>query len=324
MGFAVLDETFVRQNLADGICCELMAAALAEEDRKDSVQYQRMALTFPDGNRFGIMPCWNQNYYSVKLIGAYPSNPRRGYSSHQGQIFLFDSRNGRILACLDGGSVTEIRTAAVSAVAASALSVPSSSFCLAIIGCGAQGRSHLKTFLTRFAPERVNLWDRNPQKARHLAAETDRGSAVVCVSESIELAVREADVICTVTASKEPLLHLEWIKPGAHINAVGACSPDSRELCAELVAGCELFCDSIEGLQKESGDYLIPLRERLITDNIIKGTLGQLLNGKITGRSGPKAITVFESLGMAAQDLAAAEYLYEAWVRQDSSKKMQK
>lgn len=316
MSFAVLDERFVRDTLTNKRCFELMKDTLAGEDRAEYLQFERKVLTFPDKNKFGIMPCWNSRYYGVKLIGLYPENPLMGYAAHQGQILLFDSGNGRLLACIDCGSVTEIRTAAVSAVASSLLARPSSAV-LSILGCGAQGRSHLKAFLELFPLERIYLWDRRTERAERLASEIEAGPVQVCVCTCIEQAVKDSDIICTLTGSKEPLLYAKWLKPGVHINAVGACSPSSRELSGELVSGCEFFCDSAAGVRRESGDYLIPLAEGDITDTIIRGTIGELLNGKIAGRSSQEAITVFESLGMAAEDVAAAGFLYDRWLERN-------
>jgi ornithine cyclodeaminase len=176
---------------------------------------------------------------------------------------------------------------------------------LAIVGAGHQARPHIAAMLEARPFEEIRISARTRESAERLASEWPDARAV----ESNADAVRDADVICTVTQSAEPVLEAQWLSPGAHINAVGACLPHTRELDSETVARASFFTDRRESCENEAGDYIIPLKEGAIADGHIKAELGEVLAGTAPGRTSPEEITVFESLGLAVEDLAAAEYL---------------
>jgi ornithine cyclodeaminase len=176
---------------------------------------------------------------------------------------------------------------------------------LAIIGAGHQAYPHVEAMMEARPFEEIRVASRTRENAERLAAEWPAARAV----DSNEEAVRGAEVICTVTQSAEPVLQYDWLAPGAHINAVGACFPHTRELDSETVARSSFFTDRRESCENEAGDYVIPLQEGAISDGHIKAELGDVLAGSAPGRSSPEEITVFESLGLAVEDLASAEYL---------------
>lgn len=307
----LFDQTHVEANLSTADCIALMEQTLKDECTGECTQYVRTAINMPNTNILGLMPSYfEKGYFGAKVISVYHTNAGTGYPSHQGQILLFAKEYGNVLAAIDAMSVTKIRTGCVSAVASRVLANPDSKV-LAILGCGAQGHSHLEALSQVFALEEVRCWDVYSPSAESLAnAAREKGmGSVVC--ETAEEAVKNADIICTLTPAKEPVLKGEWVKPGAHVNAVGACAPTSRELDSDLVAKSKFFCDHAASILKESGDFLFPLKEGRFAEDHLLGTLGEVLLGKIPGRTASDDITVFEAVGMAVEDIACAIYLYE-------------
>jgi ornithine cyclodeaminase/alanine dehydrogenase-like protein (mu-crystallin family) len=206
--------------------------------------------------------------------------------------------------------VTAIRTAAASAVATRALARPDA-LDLAILGSGTQAFSHLNALWCGRELERIRVWSRRPESARRFAAEAfDRLGLIVEPMNSPRLAVEGADLICTVTAATEPVLERGWISPGAHINAVGACTPNARELDAATVAASRLFVDRRESALAEAGDFLLARGEGKVADDHILGELGEVLEGSVPGRRTGDEITLFKSLGIAVEDLAAGAHVY--------------
>lgn len=322
MNFPVLNEEFVNRYLSPADCVPLMGEVLKKEASGEYTQYLRTAVTLPNANVLGMMPGSIGDFFGVKVISVYHHNAQKGYPSHQGQILLFQEAFGNIVASVDAMAVTKNRTGAVSAAASLALARPESEK-LAVLGCGAQGESHVLAIESRFSLTDVYLWDLYPAAAEKLKTRLERltdENVRIHAFEKAEDAVREADIICTVTPSAVPVLFSSWVKPGTHINAVGACAPNARELDSELVERSRFFCDNIESVLHESGDYLFPLKEGLITQDHIRGTVGQVLNGQIPGRTDPEEITVFEALGMAVEDVAVARHLYEIWRSQQNNR----
>lgn len=249
----------------------------------------------------------------VKVITVMPGNHAHGEESHQGLVLLFEQERGRPLALLDATAVTAIRTAAASAVATRALAREDAGD-LALLGSGTQARSHLEAMSAVRRLRRVRVWSRNPESARRFAEMGSRGPGLT--PEAIEAmpsareAVEGADLICTVTAATEPVLQGDWIAPGAHVNAVGACTPRARELDGAAVARSRLFVDRRESALAEAGDFLLARSEGAVTDDHILGELGEVLEGRIPGRQSQEEITLFKSLGIAVEDLAAGRHVY--------------
>lgn len=311
MNFPVLDGTYAEKMLTPSLCVSLMRETLQQEEAGACIQYLRTAISLPNTNVLGLMPGWFDGYFGVKTISVYHTNAGSAYPSHQGQILLFGADHGEILVSVDAASITKIRTGAVSAVASMALARPGSGK-LAILGCGAQGESHMRAILDCFALTDIYLWDIYPAAAQRLCEkvpEEVRGHRCDTVQEAVE----DADIICTVTPSATPILKLDWVKRGVHINAVGACAPQQRELDSDLVEQAAFYCDNVESVLHESGDFLFPLKEGRVSEAHIRGTVGQVLNHKIAGRGSDSEITVFEALGMAVEDIAAAKFLYDRW-----------
>lgn len=307
MEFPIFSGADVRRVLDTSGCIALMTQTLKDEAAGKCVQYLRTAVDLPNGNVLGLMPGWFGDCFGVKAISVYHTNGGTGYPSHQGQIQLFGAQYGNLLAMADASAVTQIRTGAVSAAASLALANPDSKI-LAVLGCGAQGESHVEALRAVFELAEVRLWDPNTAAAEALAGRTPGTAAAFATARE---AVEGADIICTVTPSRTPVLQRAWVKPGAHINAVGACAPTARELPSDLVAAARFFCDNVDSVLHESGDYRFPAEEGLIGPSHICGTVGQVLLGAVPGRQTRDEITIFEALGMAVEDIACAKYLYD-------------
>jgi thiomorpholine-carboxylate dehydrogenase len=249
----------------------------------------------PPGGFLGLMPASTPGGLGLKAVTFYPSNAERGIPTHMATIFLVDPETGTPLAIMDGRLITEMRTAAVSAVATKLLAAPDSKI-LAILGSGVQARSHKEALRLVRQFEEIRVWSPTREHARQFAEEIG-GTAV-----SAEEAVRGADVVVTVTNSKTPVVKGSWLKPGCHVNAIGACRPDWRELDDEAMSNV-LFVDSREGAMKESGDVIL-------SGTKIYAELGEAFAGKIPART--NETTIFKSLGMAVEDVAAAVLVYRA------------
>lgn len=256
---------------------------------------------------FGLMPTFRggaRPLYSLKTIVVAPENAARGLDPHQGTVTLYDGVDGHVVAVMNATPITAIRTAAVSGVATRALSREDSQV-LAIVGAGHQAHPHIAAMLEARQFEQIKIAARSMESAERLAAEWPLAVAV----DTAEEALRDADVVCTVTSSAEPVVLGEWLKPGAHVNAVGACLPTVRELDGDAVARATLFVDRRESCEHEAGDYLLAVEEGVIGADHIRAELGEVLAGEVPGRTSEEEITVFESLGLAVEDLAAAEYI---------------
>ncbi|ASA23722.1 ornithine cyclodeaminase family protein [Paenibacillus donghaensis] len=298
-------------------CIDAMEAVLADLATGQAMQSLRQMLPLAEGNLLGLMPGYlrRDGLAGAKLITISPGNHSRGLPSHQGVVTLFDASSGVIKAIMDGQKITAIRTAAVSAAATRHLARADAEV-LAILGTGEQAASHLEAMLQVRELRQVRIWGRTPSKAAAWQAEmSSRFSVEITVCATVREAVAGADIICAVTAATEPVLLREWVKPGAHINAVGACRPTDRELDSELVAQSRLYVDSVESAAGESGDYLIPLAEGAIPQDHIVGEIGAVFSGQLTGRATDSEITLFKSLGLAVEDLAAAQYIYNKALR---------
>ncbi|MFN2578098.1 MAG: ornithine cyclodeaminase family protein [Pyrinomonadaceae bacterium] len=248
--------------------------------------------------------------FGLKAICVFPGNAAIGKDAHQGAVTLFDGKTGELLAIVNASAITAIRTAAVSALATRILATESASK-LAIIGAGVQARAHLGALACVRKLEQVRVAAAHYDRAEEFAR--DMQASVQCRIEpvkTVEAVVRDANIIVTATTSRQPVLRREWIAPGAHINAIGTFSPKARELDTATVASCSLFVDRRESAFNEAGDYLIAAGEGAVAPNTIRAELGELLIGKHPGRTSADEITIFKSLGLAMEDLAAAEYCY--------------
>ncbi len=261
----------------------------------------------------GMMPAYsaNKKVMGIKVISAFSGNRESGLPSHQGVVLLFESIHGQLLSMVDADEITAIRTAAVSGLATKLLArdIPSN---LAILGSGTQAAQHVEAMLCVRKINCIKLWSRDHANAEELAGQIRKKHNVltIAVADGKE-AITGADIICTTTASVTPVLLGEWIKKGAHINAVGSCTPVTRELDTVAIVMAKLYTDKYESLYNESGDFIIPKKEGAIADDHVKGELGEVLTGQKKGRENDDEITLFKSLGIAIEDIYAANYVYQ-------------
>jgi len=259
----------------------------------------------------GTMPGYLPGRLGIKVVTVFPGNHGTELDSHQGVVLLFEPEHGRLLAIADATEITAIRTAAVSALATRLLAREDAGD-LAIFGSGTQARTHLDAMLAVRNIRRTRIWSRNPENARAFAERESRrhGIPIEAVG-SAEGAARGADLLCATTSSRQPWLEGVWLSPGAHVNAVGSSVASARELDASAVARASLFVDRRDSTLHESGDFLLAKAEGAISDGHIRGEIGDVLTGKIPGRRSPDEITLFKSLGLAIEDVAAAGHLWE-------------
>lgn len=314
----ILTQEEVRGLLDMPTCMDLMESALAALALGQAQNPLRRGLLLPDGESLvGMMPgsmttgsgTASPDAIGLKVVVVYPKNHGTPYDSHQGVVMLFDPADGRPTVILDGSEVTAIRTAAASGVATRLLAREGAST-LALLGSGVQARTHLEAMACARDVREVRVFSPNPESRSAFARrEADRhGLAVRAVGSAAE-AVDGADLVCTTSSSKEPILKGEWIAPGTHVNAVGACVPKARELDTDAVARARVFVDCRESAMNESGDLLIPIQEGALTEEHLLGEISDLLLERVEGRTADDDITVFKSLGIAVEDLAAATHV---------------
>jgi ornithine cyclodeaminase len=251
-----------------------------------------------------------QGAFGLKAICVFPENPAKGKDAHQGAVMLFSRETGELLALMNASEITAIRTAAISAVATRLLAREDAQQ-LAIIGAGVQARTHLIALAAVRTIKHVRVTARNLEHAQQLASELQPSlSFPIEPVDTNEEAVRGADLIVTATSSLEPVIKKEWISPGAHVNAIGTHSPNSREIDSATMAAARIFVDRRESALNESGDYLLAAKEGFVTPESILAEIGELLIGTKTGRTSSTEITLFKSLGLAIEDVVSAGYLY--------------
>jgi alanine dehydrogenase len=295
-------------------CIEVVEDAFRSLARGEVLQPLRTVLRLADGeSAFLAMPghLGGTKALGAKLLTLFPANQARGLEVHHGVVVLFDASDGSLRAVVDAGPLTAIRTAAASAVATRALAREDASE-LAILGSGVQARSHVEAMLRVRPIRRVRAWSPTRSRLDAFVEEVRRRHGVNAeASESPRAAVREADLICTVTASPYPVLGGEWLEPGTHVNAVGASTPETRELDTAAVTRARFYVDRRDSALAEAGDFLLARREGGVADEHIVGEIGDVLEGRVPGRRSDREITVFKSLGLAVQDLAAAARIVE-------------
>lgn len=304
----VLSEEDVREVLDMESCIGAMEDVLAALERDELTMPLRFVVRSGGEQLMGLMPAHRGGQaplFSLKEIVIAPGNSARGLDPHQGAVLLHDGETGVLQAVVNASAITEIRTAAVSAVATKLLARPGART-VAILGSGVQGRSHAVAMRSVIDDAELRIWSRTPAHAEALALESH---AVVC--QTVDEALDGADVICTCTSSRDPIVRRASLAPGAHVNAVGSSIPSARELEADVVAAASLFVDRRESTLNESGDYLSAVAEKGIGPDHIVAELGELLVGRHPGRRDEDELTVFKSLGVAVEDLAAAALCVE-------------
>jgi len=321
MKILILDSEHIRELLPMRDCIELMADALSSLARSEVFQPLRTIIRPPEARGLlGLMPAYrtgDHGAFGMKAICVFPGNPAIGKDAHQGAVMLFSRDTGEMIALVNASEITAIRTAAVSAVATRLLSREDAHE-LAIIGAGVQARTHFAALDVVREITQARVACRNIEHAQELVREMQpRFSFPIKAVETNEEAVRGADLIVTATSSQEPVLNKDWISAGAHVNAIGTHSPNSREIDSATMAAARIFVDRRESALNEAGDYLLAAKEGLIDADSIVGEIGELLIGTKHGRNSVNEITLFKSLGLAIEDVACAEYLYQKALSQN-------
>lgn len=301
----------VRRLLPMRECIPIVERAMREVSR-GGAQLPLRTLCIQPGtqNIVGVMPGYLNDPPSMgaKVIAVYPSNAQRGLSSHMGVVVLFDTAEGIPRAIIDAASITGIRTAAATAVATKALS-PEDACDLAIIGTGEQAVAHLQAISLVRQLRSVRIWGRSPDKAKEFAEQQSvAGRPRIEVCATIRDALVGADLVCTVTGSREPIVESAWIAQGAHVNLVGASTAAAREVDDALVLRSSFFVDFRGSALAQAGELLGAMGENAAKH--IRGEIGEVLNGTVPGRTDEFEVTIYKSLGIAAQDLAAAHAIY--------------
>jgi ornithine cyclodeaminase/alanine dehydrogenase-like protein (mu-crystallin family) len=314
MKLLILTHSEVEQLLPMDQCIAVMGEALAALARGEADQPLRTI--FKPANVKGVlamMPALRAGdspMFGLKAICVFPGNAATGLDAHQGGVMLFDGTTGVPLALVNASAITAIRTAAVSALATSLLAREEAAE-LAIIGAGVQARTHLSAMACVRPIKRARIASGRFDSAQKFAIEMQpQFPFPIEPVETAEAAVRGADLIVTATTARAPVVQRDWIAPGAHINAIGTFSPNAREIDTATMTAATLFCDARESVLNEAGDYLLAAKEGAIGPDHIRAELGEVLIKTHPGRTSRDEITLFKSLGIAIEDLAAAAYIY--------------
>jgi ornithine cyclodeaminase len=317
--FRLLNEAQVKHLLPMSDLITAMEDALARFSAGDVLQPVRTVLTVgPTHAYFGVMPAYMPHpaRLGAKLVTVFHGNESRGLPSHLATILLLDADTGALQAILDGRYITEARTAAVSAVSARHLARAEAAT-LAIIGSGVQARSHLEALSDVRQLQEVRVWSpRQSSRNRFVGEMAGHTPARLTATDTAEAAVRDADIVVLVTSSPTPVLESGWVADGAHVISVGACRPDQREMDPALVARARLYVDSRAAALVESGDVVLGVREGRFTESHIVGEVGQVVLGRAPARTGASDVTIFKSLGMAVEDVVAADLVLRRAIEQ--------
>ena len=318
MGLTIIDAQLIRELLPMGECIERLIPAMSALSNGKVVNPTRMKMPAGGGGEhLLLMPSRAENLscYGAKLVTLHPNNPAQELPAVQGLMTLFDTDSGAAVAILDAAEITAIRTAAASGLASKLLAREDAKT-VGIFGTGVQAQSHIDAMSAVRSIEEYVVWGRDPAKAQlFAAAQTARtGCHVRCAGEPAEAGA--CDIVCTVTGSDKPILEASWLRPGVHLNLVGSHDLACREVDTATVLACSVYVDSMASCRSEAGDLMIPIAEGAIAESHIKGEIGQLLNGVIGGRTSSDEMTLYKSLGVATQDLFAAQWVYEKAVAQ--------
>ena len=290
-------------------CIAAVRAAMAALSASGAEQPLRQIVALGEGRMFGLMPGTQSEAdgFGAKVISVFPDPAHDGRAAHRGVVVLFDG-DGAVACIADAGAVTEIRTAAATAVATDALAREDARS-LAIFGCGAQAASHIRALplVRRF--EDIAVWGRDSARAGEFAARIAAETGLPVRAEADPRAAAQADVVCTVTGSPTPVLLGDWIKPGTHVNAVGSSHPGPVEVDPVLVVKSRYVADSRRSALAAAAEFLDAKAAGLIGDEHIVAEIGEILNGTVTARNSPQDITLYKSLGHVVQDLAAVAYI---------------
>ena len=306
----IINRQTVRDLLPMAACVDLMDEAMSALSRGDTSQLLRQILPLGGGAAFGVMPGASPEGFGAKLISVYPGNFAKGLQSHQGFVALFDPASGAPVAILHAGEITAIRTAAASAAATRALARPDATR-LAILGYGEQAETHLHAMACVRPLSAVAVWGRSPDRAAAFAERMSGHLGIAVESApSVEAAVSDADIVCAVSASPEPILEGRWIAPGAHVNLVGSSTAATREADDALVVRGRLFADDRQGVLAQGGEVIHAMAAGLIDESHVLAEIGEVIAGTRPGRLTDQDVTVYKSLGAVTQDLYSGWAVY--------------
>ena len=316
--FRLLTEADVARLVTPDDLIDAMEDALRRFSSGEVVQPARTMLSLGQHQFFGLIPAYvpEPAMVGATVVTVFPGNTAIDLPSHMTTMLLFSPETGALVALMDGRYITAARTAAVSAISADVLARDDAAV-MAIIGSGVQARSHLAALERVFQLDEVRVWSPTPEHQASFIDDVEtRTDRKLVGTDSAEQAVRGADLIVLVTSSPEPVVQSEWVKPGAHVISVGACRPDQREMDPALIRRGRLFVESRAAALVESGDVVMGIQEGQFAASHIVGELGELLAGRVDGRRSPDDVTVFKSLGLAVEDVAAANLAYRRAVEQ--------
>ena len=308
----MIDREEVARRLTYEVCIPIVREAMIAFSHGETRQLLRSIIPLANGRAFGVMPgaMGEAAPFGAKLISVYPDNFAKGVQSHQGLVILFDPETGAPVCVVHAGEVTAIRTAAASAVATDALARPDTRR-LAILGYGEQAETHARAMMRVRPIETIRVWGRSPERAQAFAARMGAELGLpVTAAPDVATAVANADIICAVTAAREPILTSAMVADGTHINLVGSSVPGPVEVDDDLVVRARFIADSREGVLKQGAEFLHAKAAGRIGDDHIVAEIGQVLAGDIPGRRAPGEVTIYKSLGHVVQDLASAWALY--------------
>lgn len=309
----ILGQDDVRRHLTFDVCIPLMREAMTSLSRGETRQPLRSIVHLDAGRAFGVMPgaLSGGGVFGAKLVSVYPDNFERGAPSHQGAVMLFDPQTGALAALVHAGEVTRIRTAAASAAATDALARPEASV-LTVLGYGEQAAAHVEAISRVRLLTEVRVWGRSFERAEAFAARmADLVKVEVRGVATVSEAARDADILCTTTASVEPVLLSEAVADGAHVNLVGSSYAGPVEVDSALVGRGRYFADHAEGVRAQGSEFRVAKAEGVIDDQHLLGEIGQVFSGDLIGRIGARDVTLYKSLGHVVQDLAAARWLLQ-------------
>ena len=302
----------VARRLTYEISIPIVRDAMIAFSRGETKQLLRSIIPLSEGRMFGIMPgaLGAHAPFGVKVLSVFHGNAERGVQSHQGLVVLFDPESGAPVCAVHAGEITAIRTAAASAVATDALARKNARR-LVILGTGEQAQTHARAISKVRELESIVVWGRSPDRSRAFAERMQAEFRVsISTAATAQDAAANADIICTVTSSREPILKGEWVRPGTHVNVVGSSYAGPAEVDNDLVARSRFIADSREGVLQQGAEFLRAKGAGLIGDEHIVAEIGEVLTGKVAGRRSPEEITIYKSLGHIVQDLASAWALY--------------
>ncbi|CAL1691474.1 Delta(1)-pyrroline-2-carboxylate reductase [Brevundimonas subvibrioides] len=309
----VLNREFVRTHLTYAACIPLMREAMSAVSRGDTRQPLRSIIPLAQCRAFGVMPgtLAADGVFGAKLVSVYPENHAAGLQSHQGAVVLFDPATGALSALVHAGEITGIRTAAASAAASQVLARPEASR-LTVLGTGEQAVAHVRAFHVAFRLASVTIWGRSLERAVALAAHLAQETGLpVAAAPTITEAVAKADIVCTTTASAQPILRADDVPPGCHLNLVGSSYDGPVEIDDDLVVRARFIADSRAGVLAQGAEFLSAKRAGRVDDDHVVAEIGEVFLGLKPGRTSEQEVTAYKSLGHVAQDLASARYLFD-------------